>query len=54
MVKMARKGIILYLDYFLMVLDKRRRRTQMVASTIAILFSPNSMIELGGHHVSLF
>ena len=33
---------------------KRRRRAQMVASTIAMMVSPNSMIKLGGHHVFLF
>ena len=26
----------------------------MVASTIAMMVSPNSMIKLGGHHVFLF
>jgi len=33
---------------------KRRRRARMVASTIVMMVSPNSMIELGGHHVFLF
>ena len=35
-------------------MDKRRRQAQMVAATIAMMVSPNSMIKLGGHHVFLF
>ena len=48
-------GIIsIYLSTNLYGSLKRRRRAQMVASTIAMMVSPNSMIKLGGHHVFLF
>ena len=35
-------------------MHKRRRRTEMVASTIATLVSPNATTKGGGPHVLLF
>ena len=35
-------------------MHKRRRRTEMVALTIAILVSPNATTKGGGPHVLLF
>ena len=35
-------------------MHKRRRRTEMVAFTIAILVSPNATTKGGGPHVLLF
>ena len=39
---------------YMQVLDKRRCRAEMAASTIAMLVSPKTRTKGGGHHVLLF
>ena len=50
----VRPIVSIYLSTNLYGSLKSRRRAQMVASTIAMMVSPNSMIKLGGHNVFFY